>query len=57
MFETGTRVFYRHFSGVVNFVDKKYITITISRGDHKSSDCNILVYVDQFENVVIEDSK
>jgi hypothetical protein len=57
MFETGTRVFYKQFSGVVNFVDKKYITITISHGDHKSADCNILVYVDQFENVVIEGSK
>lgn len=57
MFESGTRVFYKQFSGVVNHVDKTYITITISQGETKAADCNILVYADQFNNVVIEDSK
>lgn len=57
MFESGTLVFYKQFSGVVNHVDKTYITITISQGDHKSADCNIVVYADQFKNVVIEGSK
>ena len=55
MFKTGTQVFYKQFSGVVNFVHKKYITITISRGEHKSNDCNIVVFADQFENVIISD--
>jgi len=57
MFESGSAVYYNNLCGVVNFVCDQYITITISRGAHKAQDCNILVYRNQFQNIIPTNSK
>lgn len=43
-FSKGLEVFYRNNVGVINFVDDLYITITVSFGEYRSNDVNILVY-------------
>ena len=43
MYAKGTEVYYLHFHGYVNFSDRKYVTITIQYGEHRSQDVNIVV--------------
>lgn len=57
MFDTGTHVYYKNLKGIINFVCEQYITITVSKGVHKSQDCNVLVYRSQYENVIPTNSK
>ena len=57
MFAFGERVYYKNLAGTVSFVCQSYITILIRKGAHKSHDVNILVYPEDYKNVVDFDSK
>ena len=43
-FVQGHRLQYGKFVGEVNFIGPEYITLTVSRGRTRATDCNLLVY-------------
>jgi len=57
MFIFGEKVHYKKLFGTVNFVCANYITILVREGKHKSQDINVLVYPEDYENVIDFDSK
>lgn len=53
MFSEGMKVRYKNIDGVINFVDKKCVTITVRKGFHKSHDVNVVVYSTEFSKIEI----
>lgn len=53
MFAEGTVVRFKQIDGVINFIDKNCITITVVKGEHKSHDVNIVVYRSQFNEIEV----
>ena len=53
MFAEGTKVRFKQIEGIINFIDKSCVTITVVRGKHKSHDVNIVVYRSQFNEIEV----
>lgn len=53
MFSEGMKVRYKNMDGVINFIDKRCVTITVRKGSHKSHDVNIVVYQSQFNEIEV----
>jgi hypothetical protein len=53
MFAEGTKVRFKQIEGVINFMDKSCITITVLKGQHRSHDVNIVVYRSQFNEIEV----
>lgn len=52
-FAKGIEVYYRGMYGKIYFVCDKYITICIRKLDHRSKDVCLLVYPDNFKDVLL----
>lgn len=55
--EEGTEVIYNNISGVVSFISNKYISILISQGKHRSQDVKIVVYRENFNDIIPSNGK
>ena len=55
--EEGTEVIYKSISGVIAFASDQYVSILFRKGKHKSQDVKIVVYQEDFKNVVLADGK
>jgi hypothetical protein len=53
MFSEGMKVRFKTLEGTINFLDKSCITITVSKGSHKSHDVNVVVYRSEFDLVEV----
>jgi hypothetical protein len=53
MLSEGMKVRYKAMEGVINFLDKSCVTITVRKGEHKAQDVNIVVYRDQFNFIEV----
>ena len=53
IFAEGIEVYYRGMYGKVKFVCGKYITVCINKSIHKLKDVCLLVYPDQYGEVIL----
>ena len=54
-FELDQKVKYHHIVGTIAFIADQYLSILVSRGDHKSHDVRVVVYKsDQNEIELLE---
>jgi len=53
MFSEGMKVRYKAMEGIINFLDKNCVTITVRKGKHKSHDVNVVVYRDQYNLIEV----
>jgi len=57
IFQEGTEVIYKSISGVIAFASESYVSILFRRGKHKSQDVRVVVYREDFKNIVFADGK
>jgi hypothetical protein len=53
----GTEVIYKSITGVIAFSSDQYVSILFRKGKHKSQDVRVVVYQEDFENIVFADGK
>lgn len=51
MFVEGTPVSYKGISGIIAFYSKKYVSILIKEGYHRSQDVKIVVYKSDYKSI------
>lgn len=52
-YKEGTEVSYLNEQGTIHFICEKYITICIHKKEHKSQNVCLLVYPDQYNEIVL----
>lgn len=57
VFQENEYVRYKHLEGYINFITDDYITICISKGNHRSHDVCVLVYPYQYHLIERDDLK
>lgn len=57
IFTEGTEVIYKNVSGVIAFATEQSISILVSRGRHRAQDVKVVVYQNDFKNVVLANGK
>jgi hypothetical protein len=53
----GTEVIYKSITGVIAFASDQYVSILFRKGNHKSQDVRIVVYQEDFDNIVFANGK
>jgi len=54
MYAEGTLVSYKGIQGVVSFCSKKYVSILIKEGKHRSQDVKIVIYRENYNEISME---
>jgi len=57
IFQKDIEVSYKDIIGIISFVCDDYITVLVRRGEHSVQDVKILIYRQQFDEVVCTDNK
>lgn len=57
IFEKGMEVSYKDMMGTVVFVCENYVTVLIHKGEHSAQDVKILIYRQQFNDIILTNGK
>lgn len=54
MYAEGTLVSYKSITGIIAFCCKKYVSILIKEGKHRSQDVKIVIYRENYNEIHVE---